>query len=76
MAMTEIESLERVVNWYVCRWIGVPTSFTLIGLYSKTAQLQLPPSSIIEKFKVTKCRLVIRMSETQEIRQGRTANNL
>lgn len=49
--MTEIESLEGVVNWCICRWIGVPTSFSSIGL---KAEQQLPLSSIIEKFKVAK----------------------
>ena len=37
-----------------------------MGLYSRTAKLQLPLSSIIEKFKVSKCRLVMTLRDSKD----------
>jgi len=36
------------------RRLGVPPSFTYIGLYGKTTKLQLPLFSVLEEFKVSK----------------------
>ena len=36
-AMAGVEVLEKTVNSFVRRWLGVPPSFTSIGLYSKTS---------------------------------------
>ena len=68
----EVEGLEMTVNSFIRRWLGVPPSFTSIGLYSKTSQLQLPLLSVIEKFKVAKCRLVMTLidSADQKIRDA------
>jgi len=50
---TAVEVLELTVNKHLRRWIGVPPSFTNLGLYGKTTNLQLPLSSVLEEFKVS-----------------------
>ena len=80
IAMTAVESLEKTINRHLRRWLGVPPSFTSIGLYGRTNQLQLPLSSLVEEFKVAKTRLVVTLKQSQdssirnagiEIRTGR-----
>ena len=69
---TAVEVLERTVSKHLRRWLGVPPSFTNIGLYGKTTKLQLPLSSLLEEFKVSKPRLVVtrRDYRDQLIRQA------
>ena len=56
---TTVEAMERKVSGYLRTWLGVPPLFTSIGLYSNSIQLSLPVSSVVEDFKVAKCRLVM-----------------
>jgi len=49
--MSMVEALEKKVNQKLRRWLGVPQSFWSIGLYSRSCQLQLPLSSVVEEFK-------------------------
>ncbi|XP_033096040.1 uncharacterized protein LOC117100447 [Anneissia japonica] len=44
----------------------VPPSFTSIGLYIRSGQLQLPKSSVVEKFKIAKCRLVMTIRDSKD----------
>ncbi|XP_060080104.1 uncharacterized protein LOC132559494 [Ylistrum balloti] len=69
-----VEGIERSISSYLRRWFGVPSSFSNIGLYSRTSALQLPLSSVVEEFKVTKARLVktLRDSKDAKIRQAGT----
>ena len=46
---TAVEVLDRTVSKHLRRWLGVPPSFTNIGLYGKTTKLQLPLSSLYWK---------------------------
>ncbi|CAC5418562.1 unnamed protein product [Mytilus coruscus] len=41
MTATTVEAIERKINSHLRRWLGVPPSFTAIGLYSRSSQLQL-----------------------------------
>jgi hypothetical protein len=43
-----IESLERITSRHLRKWLGVPPSFSRVGLYGKSNQLQLPLSSLVE----------------------------
>ncbi|VDI69743.1 Hypothetical predicted protein [Mytilus galloprovincialis] len=58
ITLTTVEKLERSINRHLRKWLGVPPSFTTVGLYSWTAKLQLPLTSLVEEFKVSKSRLV------------------
>ena len=58
IATTIVEAIERKVSGHLRRLLGVPPSFTSIGLYSNSMQISLPVSFVVEDFKVAKCRLV------------------
>ena len=64
--MSSVESLERTINQRLRKWLGIPPSFSSIGLYSRSSQLQLPLSSVVEEFKVSKCRLVMTLMESND----------
>ena len=55
VAITTVEALERTTNRHLRKWLGVPPSFTRIGLYGKTNKLQLPLSTLVEEFKIKTC---------------------
>ena len=61
-----VEGLERTINRSIRRWLGLPPSFTSIGLYGRSNQLQLPLSSFVEEFKVAKARLVVTLKESKD----------
>ena len=63
---SRVKEIERTVSKYLRRWLGIPPSFTSIGLYGRTTRLQLPFSSLIEEFKVVKTRLVVTLRESKD----------
>mgnify|MGYP000107863206 FL=1 len=63
---TAVEVLERTVSKHLRRWLGVPPSFTNIGLYGNTTKLQLPLSSVLEEFNVSKTRLVVTLRDSRD----------
>lgn len=64
--LTTVETLERMVNKSLRKWLGVPPGFSAIGLYSRTSQLQMPLSSVVEEFKIEKCRLVMTLRDSKD----------
>ncbi|XP_060082431.1 uncharacterized protein LOC132561748 [Ylistrum balloti] len=68
LPLTAVETLERCTSRKLRSWLGVLPSFTVVGLYSKTSQLQLPLSSMVEEFKVAKCRLVMTLKDSKDIK--------
>ena len=64
--------MERKVSSYLRKWLGVPRSMTDVALYSTTAKLQLPTTSLVEEFKVAKARtfLMLRDSKDPVIREA------
>ncbi|XP_052259364.1 uncharacterized protein LOC127863766 [Dreissena polymorpha] len=63
---SSVECLERKISKHLRRWLGIPPSFTSIGLYGRSNQLQLPLSSLVEEFKVAKTRLVVTLKQSQD----------
>ncbi|XP_019641511.1 PREDICTED: uncharacterized protein LOC109482994 [Branchiostoma belcheri] len=61
-----VAEIERKVNEHLRKWLGIPPSFTAVGLYTKSGQLQLPLSSVVEEYKVAKCRTVLLYSDSQD----------
>nr|XP_055036896.1 uncharacterized protein LOC129424307 [Misgurnus anguillicaudatus] len=61
-----VEEMERKFNKHLRRWLGIPPSFTSLGLYMRSGQLQLPLSSVVEEFKVAKCRLSLTYRDSQD----------
>lgn len=70
--VSTVEGLERKINTYLRRWLGVPRSFCSIGLYSTGSKLQLPVTSVVEEFKATKTRqaMMLRDSKDERVRQA------
>ena len=54
--ISAIEKLERRISSYLRRWLNVPRMLSSIALYGKGNMLQLPLTSLVEEFKVTKVR--------------------
>ncbi|XP_052223860.1 uncharacterized protein LOC127839510 [Dreissena polymorpha] len=63
---TTVEALERTTSRHLRKWLGVPPSFTSIGLYGKSNKLQLPLSSLVEEFKTAKARLVLTLRDSPD----------
>ena len=61
-----IELLERITSRHLRKWLGVPPSFSSVGLYGKSDQLQLPLSSLVEEFKTAKTRLVLTLKDSPD----------
>jgi len=56
---TAVEALQRLTSRHLRKWLGIPPSFTSIGLYGKSNKLQLPITSLVVEFKTAKTRLVL-----------------
>jgi len=66
VATTAVEGLERTISRHLRKWLGVPPSFSNIGLYGRSNQLQLPLSSLVEEYKVAKARLVMTLKDSRD----------
>lgn len=77
VTMLTVEILERKINCYLQRWLGLPRSLTSAALYGKSNKLQLSISCLRKEFKVSLTRkaLVYRDSKVAsagiEVRMGR-----
>ena len=61
-----VNGFERLINRHLRRWLGVPPSFTRIGLYDRTNQLKLSMTAIVEEFNVAKGRLVVTLKQSTD----------
>ena len=57
IGLSTVESIERMINRYTRKWLGLPPGLTTVALYSRNAKLKLPLKSIIEEYKTGKTRL-------------------
>lgn len=53
VAVISVEPMERKINRYLSRWLGLPRSINSIALNRRDNILQLPFKSIMEEFKVS-----------------------
>ena len=51
--LSAIERIQKLINRWLQRWLGVPQRFSEINLYSTTYKLQLPLNLVVEECKVT-----------------------
>ena len=67
-----VEGLEKVVNRYIRRWLGVGRSLTDVALYSKKSPCQLPFTSLVYLYKSSKVNAHIQLTESahQEVAQN------
>ncbi|XP_035691401.1 uncharacterized protein LOC118426238 [Branchiostoma floridae] len=61
-----LEEVERKISRHLRKWLGLPPSFTRLGLYSRTARLQLPFTSVVEEFKVCKTRALMTLEGSKD----------
>ena len=66
ITLTTVEKLERTIKKHLRKWLGIPPSFTSIGLFSRTSKLQLPFTSLIKEYKVGKARLVTTLKDSKD----------
>ena len=64
--ISTVEKVEQVISKHLRRWLGLPPSFTSLGLYGKSNKLQVPISSIVEEFKVAKARLLLTLRDSAD----------
>ncbi|KAK0156516.1 Retrovirus-related Pol polyprotein from type-1 retrotransposable element R2 [Merluccius polli] len=63
--LSKVEKLERLVNSYVKKWLGLPRCLSSIGLYGK-GMLHLPISSLAEEYKCAKVRLEMMLLDSSD----------
>lgn len=65
--------MERLTTKFLRRWLAIPQCFRSVGLYSVGTKLQLPLSSLVEEYKVTKVRqyLTLRDCKDEKMRGAR-----
>ena len=60
------EKMERLVSFYIRKWLGVPRCLSTVALYGKGI-LQLPVSSLVEEFKCTKVRTELLLAGSKDV---------
>ena len=56
IGLSVVEELERKVNRYTRKWLGLPPALSSVALYSRSTSLRLPLMSIVEEYKLSKIR--------------------
>jgi len=46
-----VEQLEQAVNKHIIRWLGLPPSFSSMGMYGKSTKLLIPLTSLVERIQ-------------------------
>ena len=78
--ITTVESLERAISNRLRRWLGLPRCLRGATLYGDSNALHLLCSRLVEEFKITKTRILLQYTESEnpkvaaagiQIRSGR-----
>ena len=64
--LTDVEKMETKTNTYLKKWLGIPRSFSSVGLFSQNSKLQLPLKSVLDQYQMTKARQVIILEDSQD----------
>ena len=64
--MTAVEECEKLISKHLRWWLCLPPGLSTVALYSTSAKLKLPLKSLVEEFKVGKCRTVVSMDESRD----------
>ena len=64
--LTTVEEYERLISKHLRQWLCLPPGLNTVALYSSSAKLKLPLRSIVEEFKVGKCRNVVALAESKD----------
>ena len=66
VALTHVEAMERSINKYVKKWLGVPNSLTNVAIHSSRTKLTLPVRSVVEEYKVAKARSFMTLRDSKD----------
>ena len=64
--LTNVEKMETKTNTYLKKWLGIPRSFSSVGLFSQNSKLQLPLKSVLDQYQMTKARQVMILENSQD----------
>jgi len=64
--VSAVEEMERVISKHLRSWLGVTPSLSSVALYSNSTKLKIPLKSVLEEFKVGKCRTMVAMEESKD----------
>ena len=70
---TQVEEMESKITAKLKKWLGIPRSLSTSLLYSKSAVLQLPYTSLVEEVKAARARTQV-MLDTSKDECVRNAN--
>ena len=66
IVLPRVEQIQKYSKKYQHKWLGVPTCFSKVGLYTNSGNLQLTISSLVEEFKIGKVRLHMMMKDSAD----------
>ncbi|XP_072122139.1 uncharacterized protein [Mobula birostris] len=66
VAMSHVEAMERKINKYVKKSLGVPSSLTNVAIHSSQTKLTIPVQSLVEEVKVAKVTLLFLLTGRRE----------
>ncbi|XP_052251742.1 uncharacterized protein LOC127858578 [Dreissena polymorpha] len=69
--ISTVEKLEQMISKHLRKFLGLPPSFTNIGLYGRSTKLQIPISSVVEEFKEAKARFLLTLRDSED---GKVSN--
>ncbi len=74
MPSSTAEELDRKVARYLRKWLGAPPGLASQALFSKSAKMPLPLSSVVEEYKTTKVRalMTLRSSRDPKIQEAKS----
>ena len=64
--MTKIEDLQRHITTMIKKWMGIPKNMSNSYLYSKTAKLKFPFTSLTEEYKATKAIYLVTFQHSSD----------
>ena len=64
--ISKIENMERIITSALKKWMGIPKNLSTSCMYSKSAKLRLPFSSLQEEFKVVKTRNLVTFQDSND----------
>ena len=66
VAISRVEKMQQKISVCLRRWLGVPRFLSTNALYSNQSKLQLPLTSLVEEFKVTKARMYLMLRDSKD----------
>ena len=66
IALTRVERMEKMVNSYMRKWLGLPKMLASLVLYSRSSKIKLPFKSLAEEYKIWKARFQMMLRDSKD----------